>query len=545
VSGSLAIVLHAHLPWVRHPEHERSLEEHWFFEAVAECYLPLLRNLREWTRDGVDWGLTLGVTPTLGAMWDDPLLRSRTARYLSERRELAQREIGRTLLVPALNAAARCHAEAYERAWADWEDCGGDLSGAFAGWARTGRLEVLAGPATHPILPLLADEPGSLAAQLALGVREHERRFGRPVRGLWLPECAWSSRIEPHLAGAGVGHCLLETHGVLGGSPAPPAAVFLPVRSLLGITLFGRDPGSARQVWSRQGGYPGDPRYREFHSDLADDADWEWIGGLMAAPGVRHPTGFKYRRVTGGAGEKAWYDRPEALLAVREHAGHFLSAQAERLARVAEGLACPPVVVAPYDAELFGHWWYEGPEFLDQVMRRAGGFGILPETLSQALDRRGRDWPVSRPADSSWGEGGHLGVWLHPTNADLQPRLRTAGRQMVRVARAAVAPGAEPPPSGTSPRDLERWAARAARELLLAQASDWPFLIRMGTSAGYSRGRVEAHLAAFDRLAVAVLSAGATPPGGPGETTWPGDGFPEPDPRWWLGSEVAGQKFGR
>ena len=532
--GSLAIVLHAHLPWVRHPEHERSLEEHWLFEAVAECYLPLLRNLRNWSRDGVDWGLTLGVTPTLGAMWDDPGLRARTGRYLAERRDLARREVARTALIPALHAAARCHESLYGQAWQDWEDCRGDLSAAFAHWARTGRLEILAGPATHPVLPLLVDEPGSLRAQLGLGVREHGRRFGQPVRGLWLPECAWSPRVEPHLVAAGVGHCLLETHGVLGADPPPPAAVFLPVRSPGGITMFGRDPATARQVWSRQGGYPGDPRYREFHRDLADDADWDWISGLMAAPGVRHPTGFKYHRVTGGTRDKEWYDRAEALEAVHGHAGHFLEGLSLRLARAAVGLGCPPMVVAPYDAELFGHWWFEGPEFLDQVMRGAARSGVVTETLSQALDRRALPWPVSRPAESSWGDGGHLGVWLHPTNADLQPRLRAAGRRMARVAAHACAARGCQPGVGHNRESAMPWAARAARELLLAQASDWPFLIRMGTAGSYARQRVESHLEAFDRLADRVLSGRWAPTGHGMDPALPGDGFPDPDPAAWL-----------
>ena len=532
--GSLAIVLHAHLPWVRHPEHARSLEEHWFFEAVAECYLPLLRNLRDWSRDGVDWGLTLGVTPTLGSMWDDPGLRARVARYLAERRDLARREMARTALIPALHAAAGCHASFYERAWEDWEACGGDLSGAFARWARTGRLEILAGPATHPVLPLLADEPGSLRAQLGLGVREHERRFGQPVRGLWLPECAWCSRVEPALVAAGFRHCLLETHGVLGGDPPPPAAVFLPVRSPGGITVVGRDPASARQVWSRQGGYPGDPRYREFHRDLADDADWDWIAELMVAPGVRHPTGFKYHRVTGGTKDKEWYDRAEALEAVRGHAGHFLEGLSLRLARAAVGLGCPPMVVAPYDAELFGHWWFEGPEFLDQVMRRASRSGVATETLSQALDRRALPWPMSRPAESSWGDGGHLGVWLHPTNADLQPRLRTAGRRMAQVAARAFGDRGGLPGGGQTQGEAARWASQAARELLLAQASDWPFLIRMGTAASYARQRVESHLEAFHRLADRVLLQREAPFAHAPASALPGDGFPEPDPAAWL-----------
>ncbi|NBP25725.1 MAG: hypothetical protein EBU81_14500, partial [Proteobacteria bacterium] len=182
VTGHLAIVLHAHLPWVRHPEHDRFLEEYWLFEAVAECYLPLLRVLRGWIRDEVDWKLTLGITPTLAAMWADPLLKARTQRYLVERRELARLEIERTVLVPGLNAVARFHAEFYEEVWSEWTACDGDLIAAWAGMARTGRLELLGGPATHPtwqspsaVEPGLAGAPtpfrGASVRPVAAGMR--------------------------------------------------------------------------------------------------------------------------------------------------------------------------------------------------------------------------------------------------------------------------------------------------------------------------------------------------------------------------------------
>lgn len=524
--GSLAIVLHAHLPWVRHPEHDRFLEEYWLFEAVAECYLPLLGLLRGWDRDGVEWGLNLGITPTLAAMWADPLLRSRTGRYLDERRELAGIECERTALVPELQAVARFHQAFYDRSWEEWNACGGDLIGAFAAWARTGRLELLGGPATHPILPLLAGEPGSLRAQLRLGLREHERHFGHRPPGLWLPECAWSPTIDRLLCDEGFHHGVLETQALLGGTPPPPAAIFLPVRTPGGITFFGRDPLSARQVWSRQGGYPGDPRYREFHRDLADEAEWESVSRFLPGAGVRYPSGLKYHRVTGGDHDKRVYHRGSALQAVAEHAAHFLAQRRRQLQEARAGLTHPPVLVAPYDAELFGHWWFEGPEFLDLVMRGASGAGIRPETLSRLSESDAPAWR-SQPAESSWGAGGHLGVWLHPDNADLQPRLRSAGARMVAMVRKAMES------SGPCRGPMQDHVSKAGRELLLAQASDWPFLIRMGTAARYARQRAEGHLAAFEDAAQAVLGVRGASSRLERRGAWPGEGFPEPDLEWW------------
>ena len=536
VIGSLALVLHAHLPWVRHPDQDRFLEEYWLFEAVAECYLPLLKLIRDWARDGVNWSFSLGITPTLAAMWADPLLRFRIQRYLAERRDLARMECERTILIPELQAVAQFHRAFYDQVWEEWVACGGDLVGAFATWAQTGRLELLAGPATHPILPLLTIEPGSLRAQLRLGLREHERRFGHCPQGLWLPECAWSPALEPHLLAVGVRHSIVETHGLLKGSPPAPSAIFLPVRSPGGITVFGRDPLSARQVWSRQGGYPGDPRYREFHRDLSDEAEWESVSRFLPGAGVRYPSGLKYHRVTGGGADKLFYDRSEAMQAVKEHVTHFLSQRQHQLRQARAGLTRTPVIVSPYDAELFGHWWFEGPEFLDGVMRQASRFGIGPQTLSGASGDSTEAW-VSQPAESSWGAGGHLGVWLHPSNADLQPRLRSAGAKMVSVARTAIIAAESGDPAGSR---LGEWARQAGRELLLAQASDWPFLIRMGTAEGYARRRVEGHLQAFEDLAKAVLGVEGTTPLEGQETTRPGDGFPEPDLNWWWSAGEGG-----
>ncbi len=493
--GRLAIVLHAHLPFVRHPEHERFLEESWLFEAVAESYLPLLRIMAGWERDGVDWRLTISLTPTLCSMLDDPLLRSRVRRYLEERIELAGLECERTLLDPARNEVADFYRLFYGRALQDWDSFGGDLVAAFGALSQSGRLEILGCAATHALLPLLVDEPGSLRAQIELGCLEHERRFGLRPSGFWLPECAWTPALEEPLHASGIRCFVLESHGLMRATPRPPAAVFMPVITPRGLAAFGRDPASARQVWSRQGGYPGDPRYREFHQDLAHDADWEYIRPYLPGGDVRVFTGIKYNRVTGGGGEKAVYERHAALQAVQEHAVHFLAARAQQIERASAFTGRPPLIVAPYDAELFGHWWFEGPEFLDAVMRGAASNGIRPTTLAGYLQEFPLN-PSATPATSSWGDGGQLRVWLHESNARMQPELRRAGARMMEIARHASAAGAS--------SDSHELACAAARELLLAQASDWPFLVRMGTAKDYANQRFNSHIACFKALGAAV-----------------------------------------
>lgn len=540
MKGELALVLHAHLPFVRHAEHDRFFEESWLYEAVAECYLPLLQVLFDWEKDRVDWALTLGITPTLGSMLEDSLLSYRVRRYLSERIDLADREEVRTRGEAGLQSLARFHGAFYRRVTALWDSLDGDLLGAFRTLADTGRLELLGGPATHPVLPLLVLDAGSLQAQIELGCREHQRRFGKRPRGFWLPECAWCPAIEPALHAAGIQHVVVETRAVTEAQPPPLTSVFGPVRTLSGLIVFGRDPATAHQVWSRAGGYPGDPRYREFYRDLGFEANWESIRPYLPGAGARGFTGIKYHRVTGGSGPKALYERGRALEAVAEHANHFLQQCAQRCGKITPWMKQSPLIVAPYDAELFGHWWFEGPEFLAAVQRGAASSGIRMVTLSARAGDSGMR-PKVNIVESSWGEGGHLGVWLDPSNAFLQPRLGEAGLAMSHLAHQVIRSDVF-----QRKKDFEertRCAKECARNLLLAQASDWPFLMRMGTASGYARRRFERHLEAFWQEIQWLQGSGKNinPRGRPEIETSAGCSlpFPEIDLRWWLNPELG------
>lgn len=494
----LILLLHAHLPFVRHPEHPEFYEETWLFEAVLECYLPLLQVLDGWERDGVAGSLTLSVSPTLAAMWQDELLRSRLRRHLARLEELAAREEDRAHFQPARRAVATFYRQRLQALRASLDGAGAGLSAAFARHARAGRLELITCPATHPTLPLLRDEPGSLQTQLLTATDAHARAFGRAPEGLWLPECAWEPGLESFLLRAGIRWTVLETHGLLQALPRPRQAIFAPVRAPGGLAIFGRDPRSARQVWSRQGGYPGDARYREFHRDVGHEADWDYVQPHLHGATERGFTGLKFHRITGPGDTKALYDRTLALTAVEEHAAHFVAERVRMAQAAARHMEAPPLLMAPYDAELFGHWWFEGPEFLDAVVRRvaAGNSGLELATPSCALATRPHLDTV-QPAASTWGEGGHFQVWLDPSNAWMEVPLRHAAQRLTALASRLVA----------SPQTAvtERRLRQAARELLLAQASDWPFLVKMGTAGTYPATRFRQHLAAVNDLADQIV----------------------------------------
>jgi len=500
VNHFLAIVLHAHLPFVRHPEHESFHEENWLFEALAECYLPLLDRMQRWTDDALPWRLTMTLTPSLCAMLSDPLLATRFERYLHHRIELAALERQRHLLQPEFGVLAGYYEDFYSHCEMLWRQLDRNPLAAFARHQSGGHLEILTSAATHAYLPLIAEDPPSVQAQLKVACDQYKTLFGVAPRGIWLPECGYTPALDRPLQNAGLSHFVLETHGILHANPVPRRSSFAPVLTPSGAAAFARDPSSARQVWSRSGGYPGDPRYREFHRDLVHDADRDYLRSALLDPDSGTHTGFKYHRITGHTPgiEKLPYSPLEAIQAIDQHAAHFLAARRIQGDAARTYLDRPALFVCPYDAELFGHWWYEGPQFLDAVMRGACAdeSGLEPITLEGYLQRHPSN-QVSVPAASSWGEGGHSKVWLNPKNAWMQPHLRNASHQMGVAVDALLS--AE---HGAKVPDLQRDRAlkQAGRELLLAQSSDWPFLIHAGTAATYAKSRFVNHISSFNRL---------------------------------------------
>jgi 1,4-alpha-glucan branching enzyme len=298
--------------------------------------------------------------------------------------------------------------------------------------------------------------------------------------------------VEPALIKGGFQWTLLESHGILNASARPRYGVFAPILSTRGLAAFGRDGDSARQVWSRDLGYPGDFRYRDFYKDIGFDLDFDYVQPYLPSPLHRGLTGLKFHAVTGPGGRKKIYDRKAALEAVREHAAHFVQARALHLERLSQVMDRPPLIVCPYDAELFGHWWFEGPEFLDAVVREAASPSSGVSMIDPAAYlRRHPTLQIADPSPSSWGEGGHSRVWLNEANAWIHGQLHPAQTRMSALADRHG-----------KPDELEDRALRlAGNELLLAQASDWPFILRTGSSPGYARLRVEQHLARFHETA--------------------------------------------
>ena len=271
-----------------------------------------------------------------------------------------------------------------------------------------------------------------------------------------------------------------------------------PMMSTGGIVFFGRDMESSRQVWSAEVGYPGDPDYREFYKDAGWELPLKELVDFMRPEEPRRPVGLKRHRVTGkfGQHQKEPYARANALRRVVEHAAHFAQERRLQAARVRPRMNRPPLIVSPYDAELFGHWWFEGPQFLEQVFRNLDARNEVVATTPPAYLAQFDECDVATPEMSTWGAQGYAAVWLNETNDWIYPHYDAAARRMIRLADRN--PGAE----GLLARALNQ----AARELLLAQASDWAFIMKTGTMVEYATGRVTEHLRQFADLATAIES---------------------------------------
>src|SRR6266567_3508675 len=430
--GHLALILHAHLPFVRHPEHEHFLEEDWLFEAITESYIPLLRMMQRLVSDDVPFKLTMSITPTLCAMLQDTLLRERYVRHLDLLIDLAERECKRNRHDLRLRELAGFYLDLFSnsrRFFVDEWKC--DLLATLRELQRAGALEIIASAATHGLLPLLCQQSRQAArVQVLIGRDVYADLFGAEPSGFWLPECACAPGLEAILQEANIRWFVLDTHGLLFGKPRPRRSIYAPCYTPPGPAAFARDRDSSRQIWSAQGGYPGDPAYREFYRDAGFDLPLEHLGPV--AHGTRKFSGVKYHRITGAGGYKELYDPVAAERVAERQALHFVAERRRQIREVAAA-GFDPIVVVPFDAELFGHWWFEGPSFLERFIRQAAierDFRL--STPSEYLAANPTQ-QIIEPATSTWGENGYFEVWLNPSNAWIYPQLHVAAQQMSEV----------------------------------------------------------------------------------------------------------------
>lgn len=491
--GYLTIVLHAHLPFVRHPESEDYLEERWLFEALTDSYIPLLLVLEGLLEDGIDFSLTMSLSPTLVSMLTDNLLQRRYLNHLSNLIELAEKEVQRTENSEQMNQLADEYLLRFRAIRAFYVRYDGNLVNAFRAISDAGNLELITTAATHAFLPLVGTQE-AVFAQIATAVEFHERNFGQRPKGIWLPECAYTPGLDAILRECGIEFFFVDSHGLSTANPKPVFGTFAPVVTPHGVAAFARDQDSSKQVWSATEGFPGNPTYREYYRDLGFDLDFETVRPYIHSSGIRVNTGIKYYRITGNGSEKQLYSFHEAKLQASQDADTFLLYREKQVEYWSNQIGRKPIIVAPYDAELFGHWWYEGPLFLNQLFRKmhqleSSGKSIVKPITPSAYLRLYTDYQVCDLSLSSWGRGGYAEVWLRGENDWVYPALHTAEQQMIQL-------------SDLNLRDdiTHRALKQAARELMLAESSDWAFIMDNKTMVDYAVKRTKYHINRFSRL---------------------------------------------
>jgi 1,4-alpha-glucan branching enzyme len=435
--GDLALVLHSHMPYVEgfgtYP-----FGEEWLFDAVGRSYLPVLEHARD---------LTVTVTPVLADQLEAPGVAERLEGFLrSYRVEAAEREAREA--APELRPAAEAEGERYGRALGRLEAFGGDVLAAFRFAAAERNVALIPSAASHAVLPMVATE-AARRLQVDAGLRSHRRRFG-PALGFWLPECAYRPGVETLLDERGLRFfCTDQSDHEL------PAESLAPALAAAGMVAFTLDRQAVELVWS-PAGYPADPVYADFHR--------------LSMRGMR---------LWSIGGEP--YDPAAARARAEAHAGQFADAVAERLRAFRQRREKPGLVTFAIDTELLGHWWSEGPSWLEALLRLIGERGVRLITLPEALERHEAE---ERPLrESTWGEGRDLRTWDSPEVADLAWAARRLELRLV----AAIGAGALAPHA----------AERGARELLGVQASDWAFLDRRKQAGDYPYQRSTGHARAL------------------------------------------------
>ncbi len=308
--------------------------------------------------------------------------------------------------------------------------------------------------------------------------------------GIWLPECGFYPGLDRYLWDEGIRYFFVDTHGLLNSEPRPTYKNFAPIYTPSGVAAFARDVESSKQVWSAQEGYPGDYNYREFYRDIGYDLDYDYIKDYIHPEGFRKQTGIKYYKITDKGEHKEVYDPKAATKRANIHAKNFIFNRHKQIDYLRSKMDREPIIISPYDTELFGHWWYEGPIWLDNLLRELDkDKRIRTINPSDYLDI----YPINQvatPSLSSWGAHGYNQVWLDNSNSWIYPKLHKATKAMIDLAN-----------NWKVKNSIEsRVLNQLARELLLAQSSDWAFIIQTDTMTEYAVRRTEEHLNNFNNL---------------------------------------------
>jgi len=489
VLGYFGLVLHGHIPWCKKSGVWPAGEE-WLMEAMAETYIPFLNVMRELKDKRINTAITINITPILAEQLADEYMKERFSKYMDDLIKRARKDISRFEGQPKRKRIAEFHLERLERVLDTfYHNYYRDLLGTFKWLEEKGMIELITCAATHSFLPLLESD-SAIFSQIQTAVDTHKKYFNRYPKGIWLPECAYRPKehrdgkvresIDYWLHNSGLEYFFVDTHGILN-------AEILEQKNSIGLTpnfgynlktgvsVFGRNQKSSRQVWDADIGYPGDEYYREFHKKDGE-------------------SGLHYWRITGKQVDKEHkdlYDVEKAQEQVDSHSSHFISVVREELKTFNETHEIKGIIVSPYDFELYGHWWMEGIEWLKLVFELIHTDETMEMISFSDYNAQYKDqFSTIQMGESSWGKGGHFEVWNNPEHKWIWPYINSSIRDFENVLEKT------PSPEGWEVEVLQQ----TARELLLMEGSDWPFLLYTKQAKEYANKRFHHHHQRFNKL---------------------------------------------
>jgi 1,4-alpha-glucan branching enzyme len=338
-------------------------------------------------------------------------------------------------------------------------------------------------------LPFYTPYPEAIQAEIEVAIGTYRQHFEKLPQGFWLPELGWSSELELWLRSYNFAYTITETHALAFANPPAEKGVFYPAKTPSGIFILGRDFYSHDDVSL----IANDSEYRNNHQDLGYELLQEQIKPFLSVLGGRSQTGYKCYTIGGGL-----YDPVQAAQKVKEHAHIFLQNRISRLKAAKEYTDVPILSLCAFDAHTFGRNWYEGPLFLETLFREGAASQALqfmtPAEYLLKLDAM--TFQSLSPEYSSWGQNGYAEPWIDASNDWMyRHTIRALGRMTELAERF---------PDYTGIR--ERALNQAAREILLAMASDWPGMLYRQENVEYARNQLESALRNFTTIYEALGS---------------------------------------
>ncbi|MDR1956460.1 MAG: DUF1957 domain-containing protein [Treponema sp.] len=495
----ISIVLNAHLPFVRHPELPQAFEERWFFEALSETYLPLLEMFDRLDADRIPFRLGLSLSPTLCHMLRDELLLERYLEYITKQIEFGLREMERTRGEGELHHLAKLfYDKAVDRRILFTERYEGNILKICDYYQRKGRLELLTTAATHSFLPFYTAHACALQAQFEVALASYRLHFGKSPQGFWLPEFGWAPELERYLRSYNFAYTLVDTHGLIYGKPSAAKGSFYPIKTPLGVFVLARDYYAYHAIADKEQGFSYAGVYLDLHEDVGYELPSEMVKPFLDSNGSRTQTGYKYLALGCLDRKKHLYDPVKASEKVKEQVHAFLDARVSRLEAAKNYMEETPISLCAYKADTFGRLWYEGPEFLETLFREGTSREDMQfMTPAEYLYKQDvTQFQTVVPAFSSSGPHGYAEMWLDASNDWIYRHAVRAVERMTELADRF------PNESGIKERALNQ----AAREILLAQTSDWPKRLYKQASVEYARAQLEGALRNFTTIYEALGS---------------------------------------